>query len=187
MSRRKSWVYECLVENDEDPVGLIAYAFYKKSKHELASSLRQEGKPEAEILEAVKNHHDTVLQSKQLLAGFTREAQIFLTEILNQVETKVKANLESEHSKKVAELEKKEKKALEAAIRDLKAAAANFKSPGLMKQSINWVLNGFSGVIAALITTVIIGGILYYNAPESQRQLIKQQAVESVINKIDGG
>ena len=42
MNNNKKWVYECLVESETDPVGLIAYAFYKKSKHEIASKLRDE-------------------------------------------------------------------------------------------------------------------------------------------------
>lgn len=112
MNKNKNWVYECLVENDTDPVGLIAYAFYKKSKHDVAKDMRARGMSEQEISLKTQTHHDSVLQSNELLEGFNAKSKTFLTEINSRLKASVKEELQKEHDKKVKELQKKRRQHL---------------------------------------------------------------------------
>ena len=78
----KKWVFESLVTDDKDAIGLIAYAFYKRKKHTLATSLRSEGKDESHIQQEVRTFHDHALQSNAL-PDYREEAKKFLDEIFD--------------------------------------------------------------------------------------------------------
>jgi hypothetical protein len=94
--------------------------------------------------------------------------------------------LNREHDKKIEELKKKEKKAFIAAVSKLKESAKNYERPTSLIRAMTWVWNGFSGVLAAIITTVLVGGVALYFSTEEQKETIKQQTVESVYNKLTG-
>jgi hypothetical protein len=183
---QEKWVYQCLVEKDEDPVGLVAYAFYKKSKHDLANRLRKEQLDELDIQCEVQSHHDSVLRSPQLLEGFRREARMFLGEIYSKIETDVSSRLRHGHELKVVELEKKKNKAFVEAVRKLKISAEAFEHPSRLRRSVRWLWNGFAGVLAAVITTFLIGGILFYTSTEQQKKEVKETAVKSILEQLSG-
>jgi hypothetical protein len=183
---QRKWVFQCLVEQDEDPAGLVAYAFYKKSKHDLAGKLREEGTSEQDIQTQVQLHHDSVLRSPQLLEGFKRDAKIFLAEIYERIENDVSSKLGREHERKVGELEKKKKAAFEEAVRKLKSSAKEFENPSGYRRSAKWLWNGFAGVFAAVITTVLVGGFLFYTSTEQQKKDVTEKVVQSLVDKLSG-
>ncbi|WP_165743075.1 hypothetical protein [Pseudoalteromonas sp. Z9A6] len=184
MNKNKNWVYECLVENDTDPVGFIAYAFYKKSKHDAAKGMRDKGMSEEEISRKVQNHHDTVLQSNELLEGFNARSKTFLTEINSRLKASVKEELQKEYDKKIKELEKKEKKALDTALRQLKNAAKSSPPQNRISKSFFWLLNGFSGVFAAIIMAFLVGGIIYAASPEARKAETKREVITEILNSM---
>ncbi|CBJ88883.1 hypothetical protein HZS38_12070 [Xenorhabdus nematophila] len=59
----KKWVFEALVKDDKDAVGLIAYALYKYRKHILATNLRNQGENESIIKKEVSIFHKQTLQN----------------------------------------------------------------------------------------------------------------------------
>ncbi|OFC69849.1 hypothetical protein [Alteromonas confluentis] len=184
LNNNKKWVYECLVESETDPVGLIAYAFYKKSKHDLASKLRNEKLDEPEIEKKVKAHHDTVLQSTDLLESFNLKAELFLKEVYQRIESKVEDELQKEHKKKVDELEKEKKNAYDKATQALKSAAKKHNEPHWCLRSLGWLWNGFAGIFAALIMTFLLGGVIYSLSPEAKKAESKQEVVTEILNYI---
>tara|TARA_Y100001968_G_scaffold332923_1_gene393070 strand:+ start:1029 stop:1589 length:561 start_codon:yes stop_codon:yes gene_type:complete len=184
LNNNKKWVYECLVESETDPVGLIAYAFYKKSKHEIASKLRDEDVDELEIEQKVKAHHDTVLQSTDLLESFNLKAELFLKEVYQRIENKVENELKKEHKKKVEELEKEKKKAYDKAAQALKNVAKRHNEPHWSLRSAGWLWNGFAGIFAALIMTFLVGGVVYALSPEAKQAESKQEVVSEILNYI---
>jgi 3-phosphoglycerate kinase len=186
-SSQNKWVFQCLVEKDADPVGLVAYAFYKKSKHDLAGELRKEESSERDIQCQVQLHHDSVLRSPQLLEGFRTDAKMFLAEIYDKIESDVSSRLRHEHELKVVELEKKKNKAFEEAVRKLKISAKAFEPPSVLKRSSKWLWNGFAGVLAAVITTVLIGGVLFYTSTDQQKKEVTEKAVQSIVEQLSGG
>ena len=184
MNKNKNWVYECLVENDTDPVGLIAYAFYKKSKHDVAKDMRARGMSEQEISLKTQTHHDSVLQSNELLEGFNAKSKTFLTEINSRLKASVKEELQKEHDKKVKELQKKEKAAFEKALRQLKNAAKSSPPQSKILKSIFWLLNGFAGVFAAILMAFLVGGIIYAASPEARKAETKREIVTEILNSM---
>ncbi|MCG7566545.1 hypothetical protein MHM95_09605 [Pseudoalteromonas sp. CnMc7-15] len=185
-SAKKNWVFECLVEGDNDLVGLVAYAFYKKSKHDLATQLRKNNTPEEEIQEQVQSHHDSVVRSQQILDGFRNQAKTLLTVVHSNIANDVTTRLEREHARKVDELEKKKKKAFDDAVRQLKNSAKTYEQASWWRRSAKWLWNGFSGVFAAVITTVIVGGILFSIATEDEKKQMTEKTVKSVVEQLSG-
>lgn len=199
---QQKWVYEALITHEKDVKGFIAYAFYKKSKHDIALAARAEGKAEADIRKAVQSHHDGVVKSAQLLDGFKRHADSFLQEISQVIYSEVerKLTLEVQDKQKanerkiaalIAEIEslkkdakKNTEKAVAAEIKKIKAAASAYKPDGKVIKALCWLWNGFSGVVAGVLTAVIVGGLfVMFSTPETRTQ-VQQEAVTKIVGAL---
>ncbi|MFC7159557.1 hypothetical protein [Pseudidiomarina halophila] len=164
-NNKKRWVFECLVEGDNDPVGFIAYSFYKKSKHELAVRLREDGETEAVIQDRVKMHHENAVRSQETLDSYKKSATVFLSEVTDRIAEEVRNEFKREHEqskreweRKTAALEKEKSRALTQATNQLKAAAKEYKKPSAASRFGSWLLNGFSELAASLILVLVVGG-----------------------------
>ena len=73
----KEYVFDQLVNNLDDHIGLFAYSFYKYEKAELARSMRAAGKTEPEIDLATERHHENVSANKHQREKFRDQSQQF--------------------------------------------------------------------------------------------------------------
>lgn len=181
---KKQWVFDVLVEDNEDVEGLLAYSMYKARKHELASNLRELGKQEHEIAKEIKSYHDSIVSTPSMQKDLKLRASSMLNEIAAQLEggiRKVEVQpLENKLEKQKADFELKIKKMKEehdSAIRKntrkaqsaLLANASRLSPLPIWSRFFQWLLNGFSGVFAAALMTALLYGLIYASAPEDEQ------------------
>ncbi|CAH1592703.1 hypothetical protein DC915_RS03285 [Vibrio parahaemolyticus] len=194
------WVFQKLVKKPTDGsldlIGYIAYALYKAKKDELATNLRESNTPEDIIDRRLKEFHDNTLltprecdslreNAEQILNSGIDAALSSLEETLNNDMTiaidKVKndfARKESQLQKERTEFEKKRQSTRTALrkeeSRKLLAAAKEAVLPTKRERVIDWVLNGFSGIVATFILGVIVfGGAAMFSSQETKQQLLE--------------
>lgn len=189
------WVYEKLVTNDKDAVGLIAYAFYKAEKHSSAKELREAGHDEAAIKEKLKQFHDTTLVSPKRLSSYREQAQIYLTSIkdglesnIGQKNTQLSKDLQASKNKidelelSLKELKKTHKKNIKEAYAKVIAAAESVQKKGIIQRFLDWTLNGFDGIWAATLLAIAIMGIVMLKTPENERGTIVRDFVVGLLS-----
>ncbi|RUO38880.1 hypothetical protein CWE15_10260 [Aliidiomarina taiwanensis] len=186
-NKNKNWVFECLVKGDNDPVGFIAYSFYKKAKHEIAVKLREEGASEEEIRTRVQAHHDNAVKSQEILNTYVESATRFLVGITDKIEREISDKFNRKHEQQEREwLERKQKlesaakKALDAEAKKLVAAARTYKNPKFREKALNWFLSGLSSLAASLFVAVVVGGLMWWVTPEQT----KKEAIEALATSI---
>lgn len=187
----KQWVFEKLVTDPhKGVVGLIAYALYKARKHEVASSLRESGRSEEEIKEQVDSYHESVVNSPSTLSDFKSNASRLLDDVTAQLEqgiaehyqkqlerkdrdyTEAVERLKREYEKK---LNREVKKGMHEFVKKIHAAPVRPKTI----RALCWIWNGFSGVFAATLLAMMIGGIVYHSLPAEQ----KNEAIANSFNR----
>lgn len=183
----KKWVFNALVQSDNDPIGLLAYALYKFQKDEIGTSLRSENETEDEIAKQLSQFHDNTLRSQSSLEDFRNKA-VMLVELIGEkageslVKAKIdKLNIKSatlDKEKKQLEKDRKEfHKTLNKAKTKMKAELLEqFKStvddtPKKSKRGkvFSWLLGGFSGIAAQILVVVFSFGALtlYYGSGDA--------------------
>lgn len=163
----KKWVFESLVKDDKDSIGLIAYALYKNKKHTLATSLRNKGKDESHIQQQVQTFHDQTLQNNSL-DDYREKAKNFLDKIFNELEEDIKARYEKEKTqlgKEHANNLKKEKAKLIKNIREFQHANRSW-----YEKLGAWLLSGIPGIVSSFLVTSLIIGASVLLVSESKRQ-----------------
>jgi hypothetical protein len=144
----KKWVFESLVKNERDPIGLIAYALYKHKKHALALSLREGGKDEVHIQQQIQTFHDQTLHNDSL-GDYREKANSFLNKIVEVVERDISCEFEKEKTK----LEKQHIKDIAAERRKLfkqiKTYQHTNRSTG--DKLVTWILSGIPGIISSFL------------------------------------
>lgn len=163
----KKWVFEALVKDDQDSIGLIAYALYKHKKHTLATSLRSEGKDEEHIQQQVQTFHDQTLQNNSL-DDYREKAKNFLDKIFDELEENISARFEKEK----AQLEKQHKKDLANEKRSLLQKIKNYQhaNRAWYEKAGTWLLSGIPGIVSSFLVTCLIIGASVLFIPEDKRQ-----------------
>lgn len=163
----KKWVFESLVTDDKDAIGLIAYALYKNEKHTLASNLRKQGKLEPEIQQEVNTFHDQTLQNNSL-THYRERATTYLSEIIERVQKdehekylKEKAKLEKQHGNAL----KNQKTKILKNMREYQHANKSF-----VEKLSAWLLSGIPGIVSSFIITCFILGASMLLVSEDRRQ-----------------
>lgn len=174
----KKWVFNALVKSENDPIGLLAYALYKFQKDEIGQSLRSEGLDEGEITKRLSNFHDDTLRTNSSLEQFRSKA-VTVVELIGQKagEALIKSQTE-ELSKKQSLLEKnqaqfekdrkefqktlkKEKTKIKAELLErFKITVDDTPKKSGWRKCGEWLLGGFSGLIAQVIVLVFSFGML---------------------------
>jgi hypothetical protein len=187
----KRWVFRELVSNNQDYLGLMAYALYKHEKDETANGLRAEGKQDADVETALRAFHDQVLMSPARLESYKKQAASLVDVAIQRSTNAVEAayqnkqrELESDYNKKQTELEnlkeklekedsKKKQKLKTEIINDIKGCVSDYKKPHFTMRSLMWIWGGFSGVIASVSVMVITFLILaIFSDPNSKHQIV---------------
>ncbi|WP_428242325.1 hypothetical protein [Gynuella sp.] len=163
----KKWVFESLVKDDQDSIGLIAYALYKHKKHTLATSLRKEGKNEEYIQQQVQTFHDQTLQNNSL-DDYREKAKNFLNKIFSELEADISAGFEKEK----AQLEKQHKKDLANEKRKLCQNIKNYQHANRTwyEKLGAWLLSGIPGIVSSFLVTCLIIGASVLLISEDKRQ-----------------
>lgn len=183
----KKWVFNALVQSDNDPIGLLAYALYKFQKDEIGTSLRSENETEDEIAKQLSQFHDNTLRSQSSLEDFRNKA-VMLVELIGEKagESLVKAKLEKIKIKSAAldkekiQLEKdrkefqktlnKEKTKMKAdLLEQFKNAANDTPKKSILEKVTSWLLGGFSGIAAQILVVIFSFGVLtiYYGSSDA--------------------
>lgn len=163
----KKWVFESLVTDDKDAIGLIAYALYKHKKHTLATSLRKEGKEEGYIQQQVQTFHDQTLQNNSL-GDYREKANSFLDEIFDELEEIISADFKKEKAKLEKQCQNEIKNQKAKILKNMREYQTANKSP-LEKLGL-WLLSGIPGIVSSFVLTCFILGASIFLVNEDKRQ-----------------
>lgn len=174
----QKWVFEALVENDKDFIGLIAYALYKHKKHALAQSLRSNGKAESYIVEQVRIFHDQTLQNNSL-KDYREKAKIYLSEVYGQLEKGITSQYEEKekqlkqaHEAREAQTKKECDARIKKEKREFIKSVQEYERANKTMLSIfcAWLISGIPGVIASFVLTAFVIGSSVLLVPEEKRK-----------------
>lgn len=185
----QKWVFEALVKNEHDGIGLIAYALYKHKKHALAQSLRNNGSAEHYIQEQVKIFHDQTLQNNSL-NDYRVKAEHYLSEVYGQLENDITSKYEEKERQLKQAHESREtqtKKECEAKIKKerrefIKSVQEHERSNKKFSSIFwAWLISGIPGVIASfIITAFVIGSTVLLVPQEKRKEVFASLAAEYI-------
>lgn len=164
-------MYQALVENDNDSIGLIAYAFYKKDKNSLANDLRLNSVDEEEIEKQVQIFHDQALE-KGRLDQFKERASVYLEKLTAQIEKDIFTDLSREFEKEREDLIKAHAKALKAEKEKIWKGIKEYsiKEKPWYEKLLPWFFSGFPGLTSAFFLSILLLGLSVLFIPLQQRQ-----------------
>jgi hypothetical protein len=187
--KEKVWVFEQLVKSEKDAQGLVAYALYKYSKHNLAVSLRKDGLSEHDIDQRVKIFHDDQIASAQLKT-YNERAISFLGDIVSSVADDLYKKhsaevelLKKRHAIELQELEKQHKKNIQKAEKDLLKNVQGYTADkrGWLSKLGFWLLSGVPSAIAALIVTALFYLLMFlWVSSEEDKKEIALQGMQKI-------
>jgi hypothetical protein len=187
----KKWVYESIINDDNDHTGFIAYAFYKKEKHELAVKLRGDGLQETEIQSQLNTFHAQSITTSRL-QSYREKADIYIDSIIQVIDTQARENYQSQldkAEKRIAQLKREKKDAVAKAKTDggLALAKKVLESPDIPKSRtkafFGWCLSG----MASIVMTVVVAGTLYAFAAFNTDDATKDKLKLELANKLVSG
>ncbi|MEQ1961616.1 hypothetical protein ABLB69_00190 [Xenorhabdus khoisanae] len=171
----KKWVFEVLVKDDKDAIGLIAYALYKYRKHILATNLRNQGKNENSIQKELTIFHDQTIQNNSI-DDYREKAVDYLNQLIEQIESKQKESFNKEKTKlekKCQDVIKKEKNNLLKNISEYQHVNKSwFKKLGY------WLLSGIPSIVSSFLITCFLLGASMLILPENKRQEVLAYSIE---------
>lgn len=185
----QTWVFEALVNNDTDAIGLIAYALYKHKKHSLAQSLRANGNTEQDIQNQVKIFHDQTLQNNSL-DDYRVKAENFLDAIcvqlekdittkFNDREKQLKQSLEIREAQTKKDCEARIKKERREFIKSVQEYERSNKS--ILSIFLAWLISGIPKVLASfVITALVIGSSVLLVSEEKRKEVFASLVAEYV-------
>lgn len=214
----KKWVFTEIIEhtpidsNDQDVLGIVAYALYKKDKRDLAESLRLEQVSEEEIQQKLEDFHHQVATIPQRQKRYKDQAEtVLIGTIRLMMETSFAKKKEelldkaTQLNKQTSQLEEREKK-MESTIKKqvddqvrkarveirkeeldrLMRASKDAVSPPWYIRAALWLWSGFSGVFATIAVGWLIYSIAANNASPETKQKLLREFVESTVTTISG-
>lgn len=192
MSQR--WVFDALVKDREDKIGLIAYSLYKFEKNELAHRINSEGKTSAQIRSELKIFHNHALGDSRI-QGFRDHAEVVIRDLIEQIEEDLRDEyqLQLDHVNTLLDdydalqatinnFPKIIKQERENAILDFHRAVTRKESreTGRTIRTLKWFRDGFQGVIAAILLALVIYGLCALALSPDDRQGIIDKAYNNL-------
>lgn len=188
----KKWVFEKLVENDQDVKGLIAYALYKNSKHNLAKTLRQEGNTEDYISSQAQTFHDQTVSNQTALDSYRSQSKIFLDDLIQSIEQ----HFEQQFSKKLQDEKKSFEEQKRQHAKDCEKRIIKEKKEFIQKiqalelkqlhwtvKLLRWVFSGVPKAIASTLVTILIFGLIVtFSVSEADKQTIISNFAKEIVN-----
>lgn len=192
MSQR--WVFDALVEDREDKIGLIAYSLYKFEKNELAHRLNCEGKTGSQIRSELRTFHNHALGDSRI-KGFRDHAEVIIRDLMEQIEEDLREEYQLQLDNVNTLLDDYDglqatidnfpniiKQERENAILDFHRAVTRKESreTGRTIRTLKWFRDGFQGVIAAILLALVIYGLCALALPPDDRQGIIDKAYNNL-------
>ena len=181
-------MFEALVKNDTDAIGLIAYALYKHKKHSLAQSLRDQGFSEQHIQDQVKIFHDQTLHNS--LSDYRVRAENYMNAICVQLEKDITTKFDEREKQFKQSLDAREaqtKKDCDARIkkerRQFIKSVQEYEKTNKSMLSIfgAWLISGIPGILASfLITALVIGASVLLVSEEKRKEVFASLVAEYV-------
>ena len=175
------WVFNELVLNDKDVVGLIGYALYKSKKSQLAENLRAAGCNEDDIPSSLKNFHDQVITSNTVV-DYRDSADRLLNEVIRSFEDELEVKLvgiKSIMQKQAAATEKKLTKQYENKLANekqkffSKVQAYELKLKPWYQRAWDFLMSGVPPAVASLVIMVVVLGVSMSFVPfDKQTELV---------------
>jgi len=185
----QKWVFEALVENENDGIGLIAYALYKHKKHALAQSLREQKHPEIYIQNQVKIFHDQTLQNNTL-KDYREKAENYLSGVYAVLEKDIatkyaekEKQLKQAHEAREAQVKKECEASIKKERREFIKSIQEYERSNKSWFSIfcAWLISGIPGVVASfLITALVIGSSVLLVPEEKRKEVFASLAAEYI-------
>jgi hypothetical protein len=175
----KKWVFEALVKNENDAIGLISYALYKNSKHQLAVSLRNDGHDEGYIQDQVNTFHNHTLGSNHL-QQYRDQANVFLNKMIDQIEKELKTAHEAEKAKLI----KDHSKALKTEKTKIfnKIKAYQHVSKKWYEKLALWLFSGIPGAFSSLLIAALMIGAAVLSVSDESRNRILASLIADYLN-----
>ncbi len=190
----KKWVFDEIVHNETDVVGLISYSLYKNKKRALATSLRQKGASEEVIQSEVKTFHDQALMSNSL-DDYRKAAEKFIYKLIEENSAHLVSCYEDEilkqekrHEKEVKRLNSQHTKTLDAQSKSLtrklykKIQSYPIEKKPLFYRFMFWTFSGVPSALASLFLMAILWGAMTMSVSEETKQAIFVEAMEQLMD-----
>ena len=174
----KRWVFDSIVESDEDVVGLIGYALYKYKKHTLAKSLRAQNRGEEDIKREVQIFHDQFLHNNSV-EEYRNKATDYLDQLFSKVESEEREKYEKEKEK----LEKQLKRDLRKGRNDFIKSVQEYEKMNKPWHArlVAFLISGVPGIVSSfLITSLVVGAALVLVPEEKRKEVFTTLAAEYI-------
>ncbi|SXU02561.1 Uncharacterised protein [Klebsiella pneumoniae] len=169
MSQPKKWVFTELVQDSDEPEQLIAYAMYKADKDDLAIQCRARLLSETDIEVELTRFHDSIAYSDRRLQDYRDKAKRAVDQLVGSVSDRVAlaydqtiATMTDNHQNELQDRWKKWGE--EAALYSAHLIRPVWYSR-LWKGTLSWLGGGVSGLLATVVSTLLIVGIVSLFTP----------------------
>lgn len=143
-------IYEKLVDSDDDIIGIVSYAFYKKQKVEWAKRIREQNSGAVPTQEQQDAFY-TVASTDTAIDGYRKQAQIsmdkFLESTVEEFGTKLE-EIESDVERMLADLDERYNQKLR---RELKEARGE-----------PWLTSIGKNLVASFLFVLLVGVIYFF-------------------------
>ncbi|UKA12808.1 hypothetical protein [Photobacterium damselae] len=186
----KVWVFRRLTQSSSnsssapDVVGLIAYSLYKAKKDERATNLRKQGKSGDEIQQKLNEYHELIASSDTDIQDLRDKALSMLEKAIEAPYHSLERKLNKKYDAEINNYRKQEEKAQKEhavqrrkELKKLHDAIDSYTVRPWWVSCIKWSISGFPGVIATIITGVLIYGCFVVFGPEKTRHDVQKQVL----------
>ncbi|KZZ78861.1 hypothetical protein A3767_01390 [Oleiphilus sp. HI0133] len=189
MTNNKKWVFESLVDDDQDNVGLIAYALYKCEKHNLAQELRASGHTEEQIVRELESFHSHAVAPDRLRAYEERAEAYFgaiwlsIEEALNKDKENALRAIKHNHEQQLTKIRKEHAATLKKEKASMWSKLRNYTDQKRPKNERfwSWLTSGLANAVGSLLILTLIFGGLFWLVPDETRFEIFQNAVAEIM------
>lgn len=181
----KIWVFEELVDGEQDLQGLMAYALYKHKKHTLAVSLRNSGVDEEVISDRLNNFHDDQVASQQI-EDYRERSSTMLDNLFVKIEEDVKDQLDKQHKKEIERLEKERVKALKTSEDRLVRNIIRYKADkrSFWMKTWLWLASGVPAALSAVVVSAIFYAMLFFLVPDDLKKDVYKGAFQTITGTV---
>lgn len=173
----KKWVFDSLVKDQNDTIGLLTYAIYKHRKSDSAKGMRakKNGKKpfytEDEIDAAMENFHTSALNSETLRDDYKKEA----VRLLDIIEQRITADLDKAHKTALTQQKREIFRKIQHHSISEQSKAVRFW---------NWLIGEIPKALASFILTIFVLGLAAWFAPESTKKILIEGILKTYVESI---
>lgn len=180
----KKWVFTELVKDSNDPEQLIAYAMYKADKDDRANQCRTRGMTDDQVNTELESFHDGIAHSERQLDDYRGKARRTVDQLILTVSQGVEHAYDQRITAMKASHEAEIRKAWVEWGDNAAAYSAHLTKPHLAKRLgfwfLGWIGGGVSGLLATVVTTIVLVGIISIAKPG-----IRDTARDALKNGVD--